>query len=83
MKQPSSKGRALVLESPVPLVVPFTFGTTLGDQEGGIGNQYDSLFPMLRQIWNLPIQQAQRMGLENEPFMDFHKALRPEALSRF
>jgi hypothetical protein len=59
---PFPKGNALVLESPAPLVILFAFGRTAGDQECGIANQDDSLFPMLRQIWNLRLQQTQRMG---------------------
>ena len=79
---PFSKGNAFVLESPVPLVILFAFGRTAGHQEHGIGNQDDSFLPMLRQIGNLRIQQTQGVGLENEPFVDFHKALRPETFSQ-
>ena len=76
------EGDALVLESPVPLVIFFAFGRTAGDQECGIANQDYSLFPMLRQIWNIRLQQTQRMGLENEPLVDFHKTIWPETFSQ-
>ncbi len=37
---------------------------------------------MLRQTWNLRLQQTQGMGLENKPLVDFYKTLRPETFSQ-
>jgi hypothetical protein len=61
---PFPEGDALVLETPASLAILFAFGRTAGDQECGIGNQDDSLLPMLWQIRNLRLQQTQGMGLE-------------------
>jgi hypothetical protein len=63
--------------TPVSLFIPFAFGRTASDQECGIGNQDDSLLPMLRQIWNLRLQQTQGIGLENESLVDFTKPSGP------
>ncbi len=78
----AEEGDTLIGETPLIVVVFPTVGGSGRDQERGIGNEDDSLSPVLRQIRNLRIQESQGMSRQDEPFVDLCKACGTESPSQ-